>query len=180
MIGGRASALIVGSSNRCHPLTNVRRPRRLRAAARRHRRLQQSEEVSIRDLRAASAFVAVMCVAHFACAQQTLSDVSAAAGLPPSHAQGEASVASESAEDKPTEGADDWQQRIAAARRQHDDWLACVAARGLKCPQTPAPDPMEALLNDGTLVNGDIVSTPKGLRVFRGQHNVPHNWADFR
>jgi hypothetical protein len=39
---------------------------------------------------------------------------------------------------------------------------------------------MDALLNDETLVNGDIVSTPKGLKVFRGQPAVPHSLADFQ
>jgi ribosome-associated protein YbcJ (S4-like RNA binding protein) len=38
---------------------------------------------------------------------------------------------------------------------------------------------MDALLNDETLVNGDIVSTRKGLKVFHGQSNVPHSLADF-
>ena len=66
------------------------------------------------------------------------------------------------------------------ARQRHADWLACVAARGRNCAQTPVPDPMDALLNDDTLVNGDIVSTPKGLKVFRGQPSVPHSLADFQ
>ena len=39
---------------------------------------------------------------------------------------------------------------------------------------------LTALLNDETLVDGDIVSTPKGLRVFHGQPNAPHSWADFK
>jgi hypothetical protein len=39
---------------------------------------------------------------------------------------------------------------------------------------------MEPLLNDDTLVNGDIVSTPNGLKVFRGQTTVPHGLADFQ
>jgi hypothetical protein len=37
---------------------------------------------------------------------------------------------------------------------------------------------MEPLLNDDTLVNGDVVSTPSGLKVFRGQATVPHSLAD--
>jgi hypothetical protein len=134
---------------------------------------------AIRYLRAASAFVAIICAANVACAQEARSDASAATNLPASPTQGEASVAAEGFEDNPTESAD-WQSRIAAARQRHDDWLACLAARRSKCSQTPTPDPTEALLNDETLVDGDIVSTPKGLRVFHGQPNAPHSWADFK
>jgi hypothetical protein len=148
-------------------------------AARFQFRLRQSEGVSIRDLRVAWAFVAMMCMADVSCAQDVRSAVSTAAGLASSPAQGEKSVAADGVEGNATESAD-WQLRTAAARQRHDGWLACVAARRSKCSQTPTPDPMEALLNDETLVNGDIVSTPKGLRVFRGQHNVPHYWADFK
>jgi hypothetical protein len=143
------------------------------------RRLRHNEGSAIRDLRAASAFVAIMCVANVACAQQATSDPSNATNLSPSPAQGEASVAAKGGEDNPTESAD-WQSRIAAARQRHDDWLACLATRRSKCSQTPTPDPTEALLNDETLVDGDIVSTPKGLRVFHGQPNAPHSWADFK
>jgi hypothetical protein len=39
---------------------------------------------------------------------------------------------------------------------------------------------MEPLLNDETLVNGDIISTPNGFKVFRGQSTVPHSLADFQ
>jgi hypothetical protein len=120
-----------------------------------------------------------MCVANVACAQEAPSDPSNATNLSPSPAQGETSVAAKGVEDNPTESAD-WQLRIAAARQRHDDWLACLAARRSKCSQTPTPDPTEALLNDETLVDGDIVSTPKGLRVFHGQPNAPHSWADFK
>ena len=147
--------------------------------ARWQRRLQSSREVGIRDLRATSAFVAMVCMVDVACAQEGLSDASAAKGAPYFPGQGQASVAATGAEDN-TSGSTDWESRIAAARQRHDDWLECVAARRPKCSQTSTPDPMEALLNDETLVNGDIVSTPKGLRVFRGQPSVPHNWADFK
>jgi hypothetical protein len=95
-------------------------------------------------------------VADVACAQEVRSDASAATGLPPSPALGETPVAAEGVEDNPSESAD-WQLRIAAARQRHDGWLACVAARGSKCSQTPTPDPTKALLNDETLANGDIV-----------------------
>ena len=39
---------------------------------------------------------------------------------------------------------------------------------------------MDALLNDETLVDGDIVSTPNGFKVFRGRPTVPHSLADFQ
>jgi hypothetical protein len=81
--------------------------------------------------------------------------------------------------DNPTDGAG-WRQRLEAARRRHADWLACIAAKWPDCSPTPAPDPMEPLLNDQTLVKGDIVSTPHGLKVFRGQSTVPHSLTDFQ
>ena len=73
-----------------------------------------------------------------------------------------------------------WQAQIAAARARHDDWLACVRARRFKCDKDEKPSPMEALLNDDTLVAGDIVATPQGLKVFRGQTGAPHKWEDFK
>jgi hypothetical protein len=113
-----------------------------------------------------------------ACAQQTSSGAvpSTAPSLSPASKQTPASDAD--VKDDPTESVD-WRDRVKVARRRHDDWLACVAARGRYCSRDSAPDPMDALLNDETLVNGDIVSTPKGLKVFHGQSNVPHSLADF-
>ena len=116
-----------------------------------------------------------------ACAQQTSSGAapSTAPSLSPASEQTPASDAD--VKDDPTESVD-WQDRVKVARQRHDDWLACVAARGRYCSQDQdsAPDPMDALLNDDTLVNGDIVSTPNGLKVFRGQSTVPHSLADFQ
>jgi hypothetical protein len=70
--------------------------------------------------------------------------------------------------------------RVAAARQRHADWAACIAAKWPDCSDAPAPGPMDPLLNDDTLVNGDMVSTPNGLKVFRGQSTVPHSLADFQ
>jgi hypothetical protein len=115
-----------------------------------------------------------------ACAQQTISGATApGTPLPPSVSQ-EAPAFDADVNDDPTESAG-WQDRVKVARQRHDDWLACVAARGRYCSQDQdsAPDPMDALLNDDTLVNGDIVSTPKGLKVFHGQSSAPHSLADF-
>ena len=113
-----------------------------------------------------------------ACAQQTLSGAAApGTPLPPSASQ-EAPAFDADIKDDPTESGG-WQDRVKVARQRHDDWLACVAARGRNCSQDSVPDPMDALLNDDTLVNGDIVSTPKGLKVFHGQSSAPHSLADF-
>ena len=81
--------------------------------------------------------------------------------------------------DDPTDSAD-WRARVTAAQQRHGDWAACVAAKGRHCSEALPLDPMEPLLNDDTLVNGDIVSTPNGFKVFRGQSTVPHSWADFQ
>jgi hypothetical protein len=75
---------------------------------------------------------------------------------------------------------DDWKARVAADRARHSDWLACIAAKRRECATAGSADPMENLLNDETLADGDIVSTPDGLKVFHGQPNAPHNRADFR
>lgn len=117
--------------------------------------------------RAAPAFIALAWFVGGACAQPAGS-----AAVP--------SAAPEaSASDDPTDGAD-WRARLAAARQRHAAWAACVAAKRENCAPTPVPDPMDALLNDDTLVNGDVVSTPNGLKVFRGQPTVPHSLADFQ
>jgi hypothetical protein len=113
-----------------------------------------------------------------ACAQETISiaTMSTTSPLPPASA--ETSAFQADAGDNPTDSID-WHERVKAARQRHADWLACIAAKWLDCSPAPAPDPMEPLLNDKTLVKGDIVSTAHGLRVFHGQSNVPHSLADF-
>jgi hypothetical protein len=83
------------------------------------------------------------------------------------------------ASDNPADSID-WRERVKAARQRHADWLACIAAKWPDCSPAPVPDPMQPLLNDRTLMNGDIVSTPHGLKVFRGQSTVPHSLADFQ
>jgi hypothetical protein len=84
--------------------------------------------------------------------------------------------------DDPT-GSPGWRDRIAAARERHAAWLACVSAKLSHCAPTPSEereDPMERLLNDDTLRPRDIVSTPEGLKVFRGQAGAPHRLEDFQ
>jgi hypothetical protein len=73
-----------------------------------------------------------------------------------------------------------WSAAVEAARVRHDDWLACVEAKRFKCDGNAKADPMAALLDDDTLVEGDIVATPQGLRVFRGPPQTPHRREDFQ
>jgi hypothetical protein len=73
-----------------------------------------------------------------------------------------------------------WQAQLEAARARHEEWLSCVRARRFKCDDKTQRDPMDALLNDDTLVAGDIVATRQGLKVFRGQTGAPHRPEDFK
>ena len=127
--------------------------------------------------RTASALIVATWLIEGACAQQASSGVPAAASPSPTVAQTGAPEAG--AEDDATRSAD-WRQRVDAARQRRGDWLACVAAKGRECSRAPTPDPMDALLDDDTLVNGDVVSTPSGLKVFHGQPATPHSLADFQ
>jgi hypothetical protein len=131
------------------------------------------------DRRAAPVFIALMWLVGGACAQQTLSSAGPSAAPAPAQALEGAATPDATVNDDPTDGAD-WRDRVNAAKQRHADWAACVAAKEPGCTETPAPDPMEPLLNDDTLVNGDIVSTPSGLKVFRGQATIPHSLADFQ
>ena len=131
------------------------------------------------DWRAASAIIALTWLVDGASAQQTVSDaVPSAAPFLAAAYEGPATPEA-TVNDDSTSGAD-WRARVTAARQRHSDWVACVAAKGRNCSEAPVPDPMDALLNDETLVNGDVVSTPAGLKVFRGQSTIPHSVADFR
>jgi hypothetical protein len=133
----------------------------------------------MREQRWASAVFALTWLVEGAGAQQSVSSAipSPAPILAPAPADSAAPEAP--VNDDPTDGVN-WRDRVAAARQRHADWGACVAAKGRNCSDAPVPNPMDPLLNDDTLVNGDIVSTPKGLKVFRGQASVPHSMADFQ
>jgi hypothetical protein len=74
----------------------------------------------------------------------------------------------------------EWRAETEAARARHAEWLSCVLERRFKCNAGSVPDPMDALLADETLVAGDVVSTPHGLKVFRGPPQTPHRWEDFQ
>jgi hypothetical protein len=134
----------------------------------------------MRELRWVSAVVAATWLSPCASAQQGV------AGAIPAPASALAPALSDSAApeatiaDDPTDGVN-WRDRVAAAQRRHAEWVACVAAKRPDCEEAPAaPDPMDALLNDDTLVNGDVVSTATGFKVFRGQSSAPHSLADFQ
>jgi hypothetical protein len=76
---------------------------------------------------------------------------------------------------------ENWRQQIEIARLRLEEWRACVQARRFKCDDSEVVDPMSALLNDSTLESGDLVSTPSGMRVFRGQsEQLPHRLDDFQ
>ena len=130
--------------------------------------------------RAAPAMIAITWLVEGACAQQSMSGAAGPTkSSPPTVAPEEMPALEADVEDNPTDSAH-WHDRVNAARRRHGDWLACVAAKRGNCSPDWARDPMDLLLNDTTLVNGDVVSTPKGLKVFHGRSSVPHTLADFQ
>ncbi len=131
------------------------------------------------DWRAAYAIVVLTWFVDGAGAQQSVPDAVPPAAPILAPAPEVPATRDATVNDDPTDSAD-WPARVNAARQRHADWAACVAAKGRHCSEAPAPDPMDALLNDDTLINGDIVSTPNGLKVFRGQPTVPHSLADFQ
>ena len=74
-----------------------------------------------------------------------------------------------------------WQQRIEAARRRSEDFIASARAQA---PIAPPPDRSETeasdrVVNDPTLRHGDIVSTGRGLFVFIGR-DEEHQSSDFQ
>ena len=129
--------------------------------------------------RAAPAIIVMTWLIEGACAQQALPDATGATRSSPPRAASEELPAIEAdVADDPTDSVH-WHDRVNAARQRHGDWLACVAAKRGNCSLDQARDPMDLLLNDTTLVNGDVVSTPNGLKVFHGRSSVPHTLADF-
>jgi hypothetical protein len=108
-----------------------------------------------------------------------LAQDASAPSAPPAQTPAEPLVAGRSA---PVDGPGDsgWRAKIEADRLRHADWLSCIQARRFKCYKKAPADPMDALINDDTLVAGDIVSTRSGLRTFVGSSQVPHSLADFK
>jgi hypothetical protein len=73
-----------------------------------------------------------------------------------------------------------WQQRVDAARRRSEDFVANARTQ---TPIAPPSDPPETeasdrVVNDPTLRHGDIVSTGRGFFVFTGQ-DEEHQSSDF-
>lgn len=73
-----------------------------------------------------------------------------------------------------------WQQRIEAARRRSEDFVANARTQA---PIAPLPDRSETeasdrVVNDPTLRHGDIVSTGRGFFVFIGK-DEEHQSSDF-
>ncbi len=97
---------------------------------------------------------------------------------PAFHPQADVAVANP--DSSPTPDQSEWRAETEAARQRHAEWLSCVLARRFKCGAGSVADPMDALLADETLLVGDVVSTPHGLKVFRGPPQTPHRWEDFQ
>ena len=73
-----------------------------------------------------------------------------------------------------------WQQRVEAARRRSEDFVANARTQA---PPPPPSDPLETeaadrVVNDPTLRHGDIVSTGRGFFVFIGR-DEEHQSSDF-
>lgn len=73
-----------------------------------------------------------------------------------------------------------WQQRVEAARRRSEDFVANARTQA---PPPPPSDPLETeasdrVVNDPTLRHGDIVSTGRGFFVFVGR-DEEHQGSDF-
>jgi hypothetical protein len=74
-----------------------------------------------------------------------------------------------------------WQQRVEAARRRSEDFVANARTQ---TPPPPSPDALETeaadrVVNDPTLRQGDIVSTGRGFFVFVGR-DEEHRSSDFQ
>lgn len=73
-----------------------------------------------------------------------------------------------------------WQQRVEAARRRSEDFVANARTQ---TPVAPPPDRSETeasdrVVNDPTLRHGDIVATGRGFFVFIGR-DEEHQSSDF-
>jgi hypothetical protein len=73
-----------------------------------------------------------------------------------------------------------WQQRVEAARRRSEDFVANARTQ---TPPPPSPETLETeaagrVVNDPTLRQGDIVSTGRGFFVFVGR-DEEHQSSDF-
>lgn len=77
---------------------------------------------------------------------------------------------------------DDWRERIQEARRRAKE--AAVERRNNPVPYVVTPEDPERIatdrvMNDDSLQRGDIVSTKKGLFMFKGRSDQPRRADDF-
>jgi hypothetical protein len=83
---------------------------------------------------------------------------------------------------EPEIGRDQWRERVAEAKRRARQF-ALEQRERLTFEATPMVDEesmaSERVLNDDSLRRGDIVSTNKGLFVFRGRSDQEHRESDF-
>jgi hypothetical protein len=77
---------------------------------------------------------------------------------------------------------DQWRERVAEAKRRARQFA--LEHRGLPAFETPSKADEERIatervLTDDSLQRGDIVSTNKGLFLFKGQPDQEHHEGDF-
>src|SRR5215813_12257426 len=68
-----------------------------------------------------------------------------------------------------------WRSRIDAAKARIQE----MRREGKSMIPPPDEDPLRRVLEDGTLVYGDIVVTEHGMFKFIGKPEAPHNLEDF-
>jgi len=75
---------------------------------------------------------------------------------------------------------EEWQQRVEAARRRSQDFVANARTQTPPPPSSGAleAEAAERVVNDPTLRHGDIVSTDRGFFVFVGR-DEEHQGSDF-
>lgn len=102
--------------------------------------------------------------------------------IPPCPAQNAPESSSATVEVQPEVSRHQWLQRLQEARQRAKE----TALEHRLHPERYAPSPedqariaSERVLNDGSLQPGDIVSTDKGLFVFRGSADQPPTSEDF-
>jgi hypothetical protein len=73
-----------------------------------------------------------------------------------------------------------WQQRVEAARRRSEDFVANARSQTPVDPPSgpPETEASDRIVNDPTLRHGDIVSTGRGFFVFIGR-DEEHQSSDF-
>jgi len=71
-----------------------------------------------------------------------------------------------------------WQQRVEAARRRSEDFVANARTQTPRPPDSLETEASDRVVNDPTLRHGDIVSTGRGFFVFIGR-DEEHQSSDF-